>query len=117
MTPDRQDFFLTFTVDEGARYRFGKIEVEARLRDLDANNLLQNIEIEEQDWYDSNLVEKTIDDLTDQVGTRGYAFVDVRPRIARDRETREINVTFEINEGPPRVRGTHRHIGQRSLPR
>ena len=100
MTPDRQDFFLTFTVDEGARYRFGKIEVEARLRDLDANNLLQNIEIEEQDWYDSNLVEKTIDDLTDQVGTRGYAFVDVRPRIARDRETREINVTFEINEGP-----------------
>ena len=100
MTPDRQDFFLTFTVDEGTRYRFGKIEVDARLRDLDAESLLRNIEIEEQDWYDSDLVEKTIDDLTDQVGTLGYAFVDIRPRINRDRKTREINVSFEINEGP-----------------
>ena len=100
MTPDRQDFFLTFTVDEGARYRFGKIEVEARLRDLDAESLLRNIEIEEQDWYDSDLVENTVDDLTDQVGTLGYAFVDVRPRVLRNRENREINVTFEINEGP-----------------
>ena len=100
MTPDRQDFFITFTVDEGARYRFGKSEVDAQLHDLDAESLLRNIEIEEQDWYDSDLVEKTIDDLSDRVGTLGYAFVDIRPRINRDRNTREINVSFEINEGP-----------------
>ena len=100
MTPDRQDFFLTFTVDEGARYRFGKISIEARLRNLDKEILEKNIEIDQQAWYDSNLVEQTIDDLTDQVGTQGYAFVDVRPRIFRNREVREIDVTFEINEGP-----------------
>jgi len=100
MTADRQDFFLTFTIDEGVRYRFGKIAVEARLRDLNAEAMAQNISFQEQDWYNSNLVEKTIDDLTYHVGTQGYAFVEVRPRVARDRETREINVTFEINEGP-----------------
>ena len=38
--------------------------------------------------------------LTDAVGNRGYAFVDVRPRVRRNREARTIDVTFTIQEGP-----------------
>ncbi|MEQ9365396.1 MAG: outer membrane protein assembly factor BamA, partial [Leptospirales bacterium] len=38
--------------------------------------------------------------LTDAVGVRGYAFVDIRPRIRRDREARTISVDFVVQEGP-----------------
>jgi outer membrane protein insertion porin family len=100
LTPDRRDFFITFMVDEGKRYRFGKVDVEARLRDLKAEDLTEAIEIEEGDWYNSDVLELTIEKLTDAVGTLGYAFVDVRPRINRDRENLVINLTFEVNEGP-----------------
>lgn len=100
LTPDRKDFFITFTLEEGARYAFGDIGVEARLRDLQPEQLKGVIEIETGDWYGADVVDKSIDDLTDQIGTLGYAFVDVRPRIKRDREQRTIDVTFEINEGP-----------------
>ena len=100
LTTDRKNFFITFTIEEGERYKFGSVDVEARLRDLDAKDLMDIIEIEQEEWYDADLMESTIDDLTDAVGTLGYAFVDVRPRIDRDRENLTINITYEINEGP-----------------
>jgi outer membrane protein insertion porin family len=100
LTPDRRDFFITFTVEEAARYRFGKIEVEARLRGLKAEDLFETIKIEEGDWYSADELEKTLEALTNVVGTLGYAFVDVRPRVNRDRKALTIDVTFEVNEGP-----------------
>src|SRR4029077_10966709 len=33
-------------------------------------------------------------------GNRGYAFVDIQPRVNRHRDTHTIDVTFEIQEGP-----------------
>ncbi len=100
LTPDRKNFFITFTVEEGERYEFGNVEIETTLPGLDPEKLKDEIEIDEGDWYDADEVEETIDFLSDQVGNLGYAFVDVRPRLDRDRENRAINVTFEIVEGP-----------------
>ena len=100
LTPDRRDFFITFTIEEGVRYEFGDIGVEANLRDLEAEDIATVIEIEKGDWYDADELDNTIDALTDAVGSRGYAFVDIRPRIDRNREKRVIDVIFEVNEGP-----------------
>lgn len=101
LTPDRKDFFITYTLEEGPRYKFGNIDVDVHLRDLKKESLSQSIEkVEAGDWYNADHVEDTIDALTDDVGTLGYAFVDVRPRINRNREAKTIDVTFEVNEGP-----------------
>jgi len=100
LTPDKSDFFITFGIDEGERYQFGTIEVDARLKDLEPQDVKDAIEVDEEDWYSAEEIEDTIDRLTEVVGTLGYAFVDVRPRINRDRENRKINVTYVINEGP-----------------
>ena len=100
LTPDRRDFFITFTIEEGERYKFGDIGIETTLRDLDPATVRSDLEVEGGDWYNADLVEKSIDDLNAAVGNLGYAFVDVRPRIDRDREAKTINLTFEISEGP-----------------
>ena len=34
LTPDRQGFFVTFTIEEGERYKFGKIDVTTALKDF-----------------------------------------------------------------------------------
>lgn len=99
MTPNRKDFFLTFAVEEGNRYQFGAIAVDAWLKDLDADALREDVRFEEGDWYDADLIDETIDKLTQVVSEQGHAFVDVRPRINRNRETKIVEVTFEINEG------------------
>ncbi len=100
LTPDRKNFFITFTVDEGQRYTFGELSVNARLRNLDGDVLQAQIEPQEGDWYSSDVLDDTITMLTDEVGSLGYAFVDVRPKINRDRSEKTIDIVFEINEGP-----------------
>ncbi|MDA0675174.1 MAG: outer membrane protein assembly factor BamA [Proteobacteria bacterium] len=100
LTPDQSAFYITITVDEGNPYTYGDINVAAKLRDLKPDQLQDKVELEAGERYDADAVEKTVDRLTDAVGELGYAFVEVRPRIERDRENRKINIAFEVEEGP-----------------
>lgn len=100
LTPDSSAFFVTFTIDEGERYKFGKMDITTALKDLDVGKLQEEQSIETGDWYNADEVEALIGKLTDAVGVLGYAFVDIRPRVRRDRKTRNIDVTFVIQEGP-----------------
>ena len=100
LAPDRTGFFVTFTVDEGARYRVGRVDVVSNLRNLDAASLRGLVQVEEGDWYDGDAVERVSQSLQDAVNLRGFPFVDVQPRIQRDRENRRVDLTFEVNEAP-----------------
>lgn len=100
LTPDREDFYITFTIDEGERYRFGEIDVESRLPDFDPQTVEDEILTEQGEWYDAEEVEQTIQALTDAVGSLGYAFVDVKPQLDRDPETHTISVNYQVEEGP-----------------
>ena len=100
LTPDRSDFIVTFSLEEGDRYRVAAIDIESQLRDLAPEELRPIVEIEAGEWYDAEQVEETLVTLTEVIGSRGYAFVDVQPRVERDREAMTVDVTFEIDEGP-----------------
>lgn len=100
LTPDRQGFFITFTVDEGERYKFGTAEINANLKDLKASDLQPLITSQPGEWYNADQVEDIVQKLTDALGTKGYAFVDVKPQVNRDRDNKVINITYDIQEGP-----------------
>ncbi|BDW95886.1 outer membrane protein assembly factor BamA [Thalassospira tepidiphila] len=100
LTPDRSDFFVTYTVSEGQRYQFGEINVASQIDKIDPETLMPLIEIESGEWYNANLVDDAVDALTDSVGDQGYAFIDIRPNVQRNRETGTIDITFNISEGP-----------------
>ncbi len=100
LTPEKDAFYITFTLDEGERYKFGKVDLTTNLKGLDPETQRENIDFEPQDWYNADLVETAITKLTDSLGNlQKYPFVDVRPRINRNREERTIDITFELNEG------------------
>ena len=100
LTPERDAFYITFTIEEGERYQFGKIGLTTNLKGLDSEALRETLTISEGDWYDAGEVEKTITALTNRLGEMQYAFVDVRPRIERHRDAHTVDVTLEMNEGP-----------------
>jgi outer membrane protein insertion porin family len=100
LTPDQKGFYITFTVDEGEKYNFGAINVETELDKLPKDLLKAAVPIHSGREFQGELVEKSIDALTFVAGTAGYANVDIRPRIDRDREAKKVNITFEVNEGP-----------------
>ena len=97
---ERNSFFVTFTVDEGARYTFGNVDIETFVRDVDPEQLRGLIRTRPGAVYNAELVDKTLEDMTFELATRGYAFAQVRPRGQRDYENRTISLTYVIEEGP-----------------
>ncbi|HBM89314.1 MAG TPA: outer membrane protein assembly factor BamA, partial [Rhodobiaceae bacterium] len=100
LSRDGEEFFITFTVEEGEQYTFGPSEVTTELDKLDIEKLNSLILTVEGDTYDAGLIDKTVDALTFEAGTKGYAFSEVRPRVRRDKETLIAAVTYRITEGP-----------------
>jgi outer membrane protein insertion porin family len=100
LTPDRDGFVVTFTIEEGERYRFGKIDVDIKLKDLPPGAVLPLLTVHSGDWYNADAVEKSISILTEALGNRGYAFVEIKPNISRNREDHTVNITFVVQEGP-----------------
>ncbi len=100
LTPDREDFFVTFTIEEGERYRFGQIDIVSSLRDLNFDPLFDVVITEEGDVYNADQIENSIDLLAAEVSDQQFAFVDIRPQVTRNRDELLIDVTYEISEGP-----------------
>jgi outer membrane protein insertion porin family len=100
LSPDRENFYITFTVDEGALYRFGKVVIDSKISELTPLALRPIVPIQDGSIYNAELIDKSIDAVTNAAGTKGYAFAEVHPRIKRDRDTHTIDVIFEINQGP-----------------
>ena len=100
LSPDRKAFFVTFNIKEGERYRLGKISATSQLRNLSSDDVIPLIPFKEGDWYDGDAVGKAADSIEEQIHNRGYAFVEVKPRVVRDAAKREISITYEVGEGP-----------------
>jgi outer membrane protein insertion porin family len=100
LAKDKEDFFITFTVDEGDRYRIGNLAIDSNLRGFDGSELIDTVTFLPGQWYNANEVEATVEAMTDELGDRQYAFVDVRPDIQRNGAEDLIDVTFRIAESP-----------------
>ena len=100
LSPDRKGFFVSFTVSEGARYKVGKVDINIQLRKLTQKELRPALQLAPGDWYDGDAVGRTADMIEQVVHDRGYAFVDVKPRVSRDTKKHIVDLTFDVGEGP-----------------
>jgi len=100
LAPDRRSFFITFVLHEGERYRISKISIKSDLPGVQPDSLRQYLKLGEGDWYDGDAVGRTIDAMQDAIRTRGFAFVQVNPRIERDPKAHTVALEFDVGEGP-----------------
>ena len=100
LLPDRKNFDLTYVVDEGPKYKFGKLTVETDLKRLNGNFLKALLPIKEGQSFRSDQIETAVDSLTFAAGAAGFAFVDIQPQPRADPKTRTVDVVFRVKEGP-----------------
>jgi outer membrane protein insertion porin family len=98
--PQRKGFIVTFTIDEGGRYRIGSVDVQSNVSAVDGSALRSSVGINPGDVFNAEAVEKAVERLTVEVSKRGYAFANVRPRGERDFEALRINLTYLVEQGP-----------------
>ena len=99
LAPDREGFFITITIREGPRYRFGKLTVDSQLRRVDSAELTAAVKADTGDRYDARKIQSSIIALTDVAGTYGYAFAKVTPQVSLDRDKATADITFSIGRG------------------
>lgn len=98
LTPDQEDFFITFVIEEGEIYDFGEIKVESDIKDLSPELMEAFLHMREGQTYNAQKIEDSIESMTNTAGLLGFAFLDVRPQIKRERDERVVNITFHILE-------------------
>lgn len=100
ITPDKKSFIVTFNIEEGEKYKFGKVDIQSHIGDIPSSELMEQVQTEPDKTYNAELVDKTVDKLTTALNDKGYAFVEVNPEFDRDPDNRIMGVTYSINEGP-----------------
>ena len=102
LLPDKSGFILTIEVDEGNRYRFAQPEIIVSLPEYQRKSkvdLKKFLEFKASDRFNSELIDKTIENLTDEFLDAGYAFAEVTPEFFKDEDKKTVRIVFRVQEG------------------
>ena len=97
--PAKKGFIITFTIEEGPQYKFGKIDIQSNVQAVDSGSLQSVLYTHSGGIYNGEAVEKTVEDMTVEVARRGYPFANIRPRGDRNPQTRTIGIVYVVDEG------------------
>lgn len=61
---------MTFTLNEGVRYKINNITIKSEIKDVDIKPLYDDVELSKGDWYNADLVDKSISEITDSLGKK-----------------------------------------------
>lgn len=100
LVPAQDGFIITFTLEEGERYRFGEVTVQNTIPYLKVDEIIKKLRAKQGDWYSTAVIEKDTETITNIAGDHGYAFVDIQPLPTRDEEKRTIKLIYKLVEGP-----------------
>lgn len=93
-------FYITYTIDEGHRYRIGSVDIESHIPSVNVEVLRRDIKSRPGRYYNAQKIEKSVEALTVDVAQQGFVFSQVSPRIDRDPQNKTVNITYVIRQGP-----------------
>mgnify|MGYP006124321691 FL=1 len=93
-------FFVTFRVQEGSQFEFGKIITTSNISDVDTVDFKDFVGIKEGKVYSPDLVENTITILENKALQLGFDFIRVEPRVTRNDLDLTLDVEFVLLRGP-----------------
>jgi outer membrane protein insertion porin family len=74
---------VTFSFEEGPRYRFGKVEIASSVKEVEAARYRPYLRTSPGDVYNADAINKSVDDLTMSLARNGQPFASVFARIDR----------------------------------
>ena len=93
-------FEIIMTVSEGDKFNFGPIEVNTKLKKLDANLIKENLSYNEGNIFNSNVIKESVEFIKNTASTYGFTFIQIDPEMIINEKDQTVNITFNIDEGP-----------------
>ena len=89
--------YITMKIDEGSRYRVGKVGVNGDLV-MPEEALLDQLGITDETFYNREVVRNDVLRLSDIFSDEGYAYADITPRIQKNSEDLTVDLTYQIEK-------------------
>jgi len=97
--PAQKAFVVTFTVDEGAQYRFGGVDVRSQVPGLAPGGLAAKLRTGAGAVFNAEAVQKTVEDMSVEAAREGHPFATVTPQTERDQGRHLINLVYRVELG------------------
>jgi outer membrane protein insertion porin family len=103
--PSEEGVVLTFAIDEGPFYRFGKVDVQSHVKTVDAASFRSGLLTQAGDAFNADAVDKSVDALAMALARNGQPFaavaahLDRAPLRAGDKGGRTVDLVYTIDDG------------------
>lgn len=94
---DGSGFKLTFFINEGKRYDFGKVDVTNEIPDVNLNSIWKVVTVKTDKIYKRKQIYATTASIVDELGRQGFNFVDVDYKEQKSGD--KIDIIFTIKKG------------------
>jgi outer membrane protein insertion porin family len=98
ITQEKESLSVKFIVEEGPRFRVGKVDITGDLLES-KDKLLKMLTIPNEEYLGRQAVRDDILKLTDYYAEAGYAFADIKPIITKAPSGDIMDATFNIKKG------------------
>jgi len=107
LSPDRHYVDITIPVEEGPRFRIGRLtvtETDAEGNEVETlvprEELLTSLGVESGDWFSRTRLVEALQGLTRRYRDAGYANADLAPQTEVDTDRRIVDLEIHIERGP-----------------
>ncbi len=98
LSEDRTKMDIFIEIDEGPEYHVHQVDIKGDLL-LAQGELLQELDFEQGEVFNREKMRLNMDKLDNYYSNRGYAYVNVSPLTLIDDDKREVDLTFDIEQG------------------
>ncbi|MCF6244427.1 MAG: outer membrane protein assembly factor BamA [Sulfurovum sp.] len=92
---------VDYKVKEGVRYRVGTISITQKIKGVNTKDLKNMLRLKEGKYFNIKRMRKDMQNLEEEVGNHGFAYVKINPQMHKDPKTKTINLNYIIEEGVP----------------
>jgi outer membrane protein insertion porin family len=100
LSPDKRHIYVTIPVEEGERYRIGAVKFAGELLGQE-QRLREIVKTRAGEWFSRGDVGQDLFAVGDVYKDLGHAYANVTPLTDTDAATRIVDLTFEVQPGPP----------------
>jgi outer membrane protein insertion porin family len=97
-SPDKKSIAMTYTIDEGTRFKVGKIYVKGT-EVISEETLRKDFKLAENDFFNSDKLTRDVDEMTNKYGNLGRLFAEVNATpIFLPEQPGIVDIVYRINE-------------------
>ena len=98
LNPTKEYFTLTFSIEEGEKYNFGRITINNKLPNVDIKTIQSFVNVKEGETFNIKVLNRIADQITAHFAAQGYPGINVYPDITSRNPDHTVDITLVVDK-------------------